>query len=165
MKNLEHEQVTERSIALTFRGAKVTGRMLAQAMRAFLRNMREPGKEKKDILPQGKQSVRQLTRAGASLQSAEITEDNIKSFERTARKYNIDFSLKKDKSVSPPKWIVFFKSKDSGAMEAAFNDFSRRTLTRSKEKPSLLQRLEKFKELAKSIAAPVRNRQRGGHEL
>ena len=164
---MEHEQVTERSVALAFRGVKLTGRMLAQAMRAFLRDrQRQPGKEAdQNKSPQGKQSIRQLTRQGASLQNMEITDDNIRSFERTARRYNIDFSLKQDKSVNPPKWIVFFKSKDSAAMEAAFNDFTRRTLTKHKEKPSLLARLEKFKELAKSIAAPVRNRSRGGHEL
>ena len=162
---MEHGQITERAVALSFRGAKVTGRMLAQAMRAYLRNRRQPGKEAKDILPQGKQSVRQLTRSGASLQSMEITDENIKSFERTARKYNIDFSLKRDKSVDPPKWIVFFKSKDSKAMEAAFNDFGTQMLRRDKEKPSLLELLAHFKKLAKSIAAPVRNRNRGGHEL
>ena len=162
---MEHEQITEKAIAMSFRGVKVTGRMLAQAMQSFLRNRKQPGKEHKDILPQGKQSIRQLTGSGASLQSAEITNDNIKSFERTARKYNIDFSLKKDKSVSPPKWIVFFKSKDSAAMDAAFTDFGKRMLLADKEKPSLLERLAQFKERAKSIAAPVRNRNRGGHEL
>jgi hypothetical protein len=162
---LEHEQITERAVALAARGTKLTARMLAQAMWAFLRNRQQGKTASQDKTTQGKQSVRQLIGSGASLQNMEITDDNIKSFERTARKYNIDFSLKKDKSVDPPKWIVFFKSKDSKAMEAAFNDFTRRTLMPRKEKSSLLQRLAHFKELAKNMAAPVRNRNRGGHEL
>jgi len=36
-----------------------------------------------------------------------------------ARKYSIDYSLKKDKSVDPPKYLVFFRAKDVDVMTAA----------------------------------------------
>ena len=38
---MEHEQVNERAVALAARGAKMTARMLAQAMLAFLRQDRQ----------------------------------------------------------------------------------------------------------------------------
>ena len=37
----------------------------------------------------------------------EITNDNIKAFESTAKKYGIDFALKKDSSEQPPRYLVF----------------------------------------------------------
>jgi hypothetical protein len=152
---MEHEQINDKSVALSIRGAKLTGRMLAQAMRAFLKKAREPTHK------HGKQSLKSLTKQGASLADLDITGDNIGSFKKIARKYNIDFALKKDDSKSPPGWVVFFKAKDSKALESAFKEYSKIELKHKKEKPSMLKRLEVFKKLVKSIAPPVKNRSRG----
>ena len=47
------------------------------------------------------------------LKNIPITKDNIKSFDRIARKYGVDYSLKKDvASKETPKYLVFFKAKD-----------------------------------------------------
>jgi len=154
-----HEQVNEKTVALSVKGAKLTGRLLAKAMRAFLKRAREP------TAKHGRQSVKSLTKQGASLTNIEIPGDDIGTFKRTARKYNIDFALKRDDSETPPKWIVFFKAKDNAALEAAFKEYSKVTLKYKPQKPSMLQRLAKFKELAKSVAAPVKNRNRGEREL
>lgn len=64
------------------------------------------------------------------LTNIEITNWNIKSFERVANKYKIDFALKKDKSVDPPRYLVFFKAKDMDVMTAAFKEFSAKELTK-----------------------------------
>lgn len=66
------------------------------------------------------------------LTNIEITNRNIKSFERVANKYKIDFALKKDKSVDPPRYLVFFKAKDMDVMTAAFKEFSAKELTKMK---------------------------------
>ena len=154
-----NEQINEKTVALSVKGAKITGRVLARAMRAFLKRAREP------TVKHGKQSIKSLTKQGASLANVEVSGDDIGTFKRTARKYNIDFSLKRDDSETPPKWIVFFRAKDSQAIESAFKEFSAVTLKYKTKKPSMLQRLAKFRELAKSIAAPVKNRKRGEREI
>ncbi len=41
----------------------------------------------------------------------EITDANIKSFDKVARKYGIDYAVKKDKSVAPPKYLIFSKQR------------------------------------------------------
>jgi hypothetical protein len=129
-------------------------------MRAFLKKAREP------TFHHGKQSVKSLTKQGASLSNIEITGDNIGSFTKTARKYNVDFALKRDDAQSPPKWLVFFKAKDADALTAAFNDYSRLMLKREKtQKPPLLEALAKAKEFIGQITVPIRNRQQGEREL
>jgi hypothetical protein len=153
------EQINERTIALSIKGAKLTGRMLAKAMNAFLKRSRASPKAKT-----GMQSVKSLTKSGASLQDAEITGENIGSFKRIARKYNVDFALKKDVSSDPPKWIVFFKSKNGAAMDAAFKEYGKIQM-KVKEKPSMLAKLQKYKEIAKQKSAPVKNRNRGERGL
>lgn len=156
------EQINERTVALSVKGTKLTAHMLAKAMRAFLKKAQQPHKIK---VKSGRQSVRSLTKQGASLANIEVSGDDIGTFKRVARKYNVDFALKRDDSETPPKWIVFFKAKDSQALESAFKEFTQITLKQKTRKPSMLERLDKFKEIAKSVSAPVKNRDRGGHEL
>jgi hypothetical protein len=146
---MEHEQINDRTVALSMRGAKMTGRMLAKAMEAFLNKAKEPH------IKQGKQSLKSLTKQGASLSDIEISGENIGTFKKIARKYNIDFALKRDDSTDPPKWIVFFKAKDDKAIESAFKEYASITLKQKKDKEPMLPKLEKFKELAKSAPKKV----------
>lgn len=103
------EQINEKTVALTVRSTKLTGRLLAKALNAVLHKM----KRARDAPPHGKQTLKQLAKQNAGLSNIEITNRNIKSFEPYARKYGIDFALKKDVSLTPPKWLVFFKGRDA----------------------------------------------------
>jgi translation initiation factor 2B subunit (eIF-2B alpha/beta/delta family) len=156
---MEHEQINDKSVALSIRGAKMTANALAGAMRAFLKKAREP------TVKHGEQSLKSLSKQGSSLADIEISGENIGSFKRIARKYNIDFALRKDATKDPPHWVVFFKAKDSKAIESAFKEYSAIELKHKKVKTPMLKRLEKFKELAKSILPPAKNRNRGEREL
>ena len=150
---MQHEQVNDKTVALCIKGGKMTARVLADAMKSFMKKAREPTHK------HGKQSLKSLTKQGMSLTEIEIPGE-IGTFKRTARKYNVDFAVKRDDSVKPPNYVVFFKAKDDKAIESAFNEYSK-TVLKQKDKPSMLKRLEKFKELAKSILPPVKNRERG----
>ena len=97
--------------------------------------------------------------------SIDITEKNIKSFERVAKKYGIDFALKKNPGKG--EYYVFFKARDDDAMQAAFAEYAAKTVQRkAPEKPSVLQQLSHFKETVKNMARDTaKNRDKGGHEL
>ena len=56
---------------------------------------------------QEKVTVKELAKQNAGMVNIEITDKNIKSFERYARKYGINYALKKDKSKEPPVYLVF----------------------------------------------------------
>ena len=152
------EELEQKTVAISIKAAKLTGRMLAKAVAAVARQMQKP--------PRGKQTVKQLARQNAGMTNIEITDGNIKSFERVARKYGVDFALKKDNG-SPPRWLVFFKARDTDALTAAFTEFSRDTLKRA-ERPSVRETMRKFRELIKTavIDRPKeKQRERGGPEL
>lgn len=90
----------------------------------------------------------QLMGQNQGLTNIEITNHNIKSFERVANKYKIDFALKKDKSMDPPRYLVFFKAKDVDVMTAAFKEFSAKELIKA-NKPSIQKRLTKYQQQTK----------------
>ena len=112
--------------------------------------------------PQGKQSLKQLMKQNAGVSNIEITEGNIKAFESTAKKYGIDFALKKDATESPPRYLVFFKGRDADVLTAAFKEFSAKKLTQEK-KPSIRKLLSTLKEAAQgknAERAKVKNKDR-----
>ena len=146
---MEHEQINDKTVAIAVKAVKITGRLLAKAMEAFLKKIKEPHET------HGKQSVKSLTKQGAALTDIDISGDNIGTFKKTARKYNIDFALKRDDATHPPKWIVFFKAKDDKAMQSAFRDYTSSILVKQTKKASMLAKLTKFKALALSTPHKV----------
>ena len=153
------EQVNEKTIALYIKTGKLTADTLQKAMKSLLNQM----KKQKDKQPHGKQTLKQLMKQNTGVSNIEITEDNIKAFESTAKKYGIDFALKKDTTENPPRYLVFFKGRDADVLTAAFKEFSAKKLTQDK-KPSIRKLLSDFKEKAASLnaqRAKVKNKDRG----
>lgn len=93
----------------------------------------------------GKQSYKELKSQGSGLSNIEITDGNIKSFERVAKKYRLDFALKKDSSTKPPTYYVFFKGQDTEMMNLAFKKYLGVQMNK-KDKPSIMEKLMHFKD-------------------
>lgn len=93
----------------------------------------------------GKQSYKELKSQGSGLSNIEITDGNIKSFERVAKKYRLDFALKKDSSTKPPTYYVFFKGQDTEMMNLAFKKYLGVQMNK-KDKPSIMKKLMHFKD-------------------
>lgn len=139
-------------ISLSVRATKMSANVLKSAIRRFLTAQ----KNKSPKVYKGKQSVKHLAKGGEKLTNIEITDQNIKSFSRVARKYGIDFSLRKDKSEDPPRYFVFFKAKDTDTMTAAFKEFLGKEMDKDK-KPSIREKLRK---LVKEVADKNKERTR-----
>ncbi|MGO0985123.1 PcfB family protein [Clostridioides difficile] len=122
----------------------MTSAVLVKALRKLL----EAQKNKSQELPKGKQTLKNLMKHNTGISNLEITNDNIKAFSSTARKYDIDFSLKKDSTTEPPRYLVFFKGRDADVMTAAFQEFTAKSLSQEK-KPSIRKLLSGMKELVK----------------
>ena len=144
------EQNNEKIVALSFRSAKVTSDVLVKILKKFLALQ----KNRKPKIVRGKQSLKKLIHGNenASVTNIEINDKNIKAFEKTARKYGIDYSMKKDKSTDPPQYTIYFRAKDSEIMTKAFKDFLNSHSEKKEKKPSILKRL--------SSLVKIRNKER-----
>ncbi len=98
------EEVTQKTIAFSIKSAKLTIQVLQAAARKFLETQNK-GKTK---LHHGQQSLKQLKKHGAALSNIEITDANIGLFKPCAKKYGVDFTLRKDATTQPPHYIVIF---------------------------------------------------------
>ena len=135
------EEVTQKTIAFSIKSAKLTIQVLQAAARKFLETQNK-GKTK---LHHGQQSLKQLKKHGAALSNIEITEANIGAFKSCAKKYGVDFALRKDKTTQPPHYVVIFKSKDADNLEQAFREFTAKTLSKE-QRPSIRKVLSAMKQ-------------------
>ena len=106
-------------------------------------------------VPHGKQSVRKLMAHGTATNSIELSGD-AKSFDRVARKWNVDYAFYK---TGPDKYLLFFKSGQADAITACFSEYSRRVLKRSKSQRVPIR--EQLKRAAAELARqPSHKRER-----
>ena len=135
------DEVRDKSVALVInvgrKGGRLTEELLKWAIREYQKKANEPA--------HGKQSVKQLIRQDAGVQNIEITDKNVKSFEKAARKYGVDFAVKKVPSEN--KYLVFFKARDADALNAAFAEYTAKTLGKETQKPSLRKQLSQLKQM------------------
>lgn len=177
------DEVNEKTIALCVQCGKMTADVLKAAMRKYLNEMEQHRQGKKQTRqaekngraqergrlkeqkhqqkkePHGKQSLRKLKEGGAKLANIAITDQNIKSFEKIARRRNIDYSLKRDNSVSPPKYLVFFRTKDIDDITDAFKEYAGVTLKKTR-KPSVRKKLQNAIERLAKHRERVKTRQK-----
>lgn len=158
------EEVEQRTVTLTITGAKLTGRTLKWAIRQFMNHQSKVKAKRAQALavtPKGKQTVQELVGQNQGVQNIEISDKNIKDFDRVARKYGIDYALKKDTTEAVPKYLVFFKARDGDALNAAFREYSS-VVAKKKARPSIIQKLRVVNPLEQAVKKDkVRHKDKG----
>ena len=136
------EEVTQKTIALVIKTAKLDANVLKAAMKMYLNHHKQKAQR-----THGKTSVKKLIGEGVGASSIEITDGNIKSFERVAKKYNVDFAIKKD------------KGRDADAIAQAFKEFVYGN-EKKKGRVSLREKLNHFKDAVSQDKNRERSREK-----
>ena len=126
------------------KASKLTARSLAYALRAVGRKIAKEYRASKT--PHGKQSVKKLMAHGVATNSIELSGD-IKTFDRVARKWNVDYAFYK---AGPDKYLLFFKSGQADAITACFSEYSKKVLNKSKSRRTPIR--EQLKQGADQLA-------------
>ena len=81
------DEVNNKTIALAIKGGKVTAETLEKALKKLLQEI-EKSKQtnSQPKIYRGKQSVKHLVQQNTAINNIEITDGNIKAFQRTANK-------------------------------------------------------------------------------
>ena len=153
------EEIENRTVNLAISTTKLTARGIIRLAAKGLAYIKRKSREAalKNEKPDGRQTIQQLIGQNQGVTNIDISQTDLKGFEKYARKYGIDYAITKDKSVFPPKYLVFFKARDADAMTAAFNAYSAEVLAKSK-RPSTLSKLHKLIDAVKSIPTKVTSR-------
>jgi len=152
------EEVDSRTIALVINSAKLTGRVFKMAISQFLAHC----KNKKTVIPHGKQSVKQLIGQNQGVTTFESNDIDVKGFERYARKYGVDYAIKKVRdNTGKAKFIVFFKGRDKDAIDTAMREYVANAITPEK-KPSIMKKLHEMSAKVQNKVLEIsKSKQRG----
>ena len=93
------------------------------------------------VIHHGKQSVRALIAQNQGVSNMDVSDKDLKGFEKIARKYNVDYAIRKTKG-HPPKYLVFFKARDNDALIGTMQEYTRKKEYK-KDHPSILKRLSR----------------------
>ena len=154
------EEVENRTLTLAVNGTKFTGRMLKAAIGKYMAHRREVKQQKNrdgPVVHHGKQSVKQLVGQGQGVDSIELTDPSTREFDRIARKYGVDYAIKRDRGSDPPRFLIFFKGRDNDAITAAFQEYAGKKV-RKASRPSVLQKLAVFKDTVRDSAEKVKKK-------
>jgi len=149
------EEVEQKTFNIVVSTTKLTARTILNAGRTALQQYQSKLLADKSS---GKQSVRMLLRQNRGVSSVEIDKTNIKGFERYAKKYGIDYAIRKDTSEVPPRYLVFFKAPDAEAFHSAFKEYSASLLNNDK-RPSVLAKLHELVQAAAELPGKVRHKE------
>ena len=149
------EEVEQKTFNIVVSTTKLTARTILNAGRTALQQYQSKLLADKSS---GKQSVRMLLRQNRGVSSVEISKTGIRGFERYAKKYGIDYAIRKDTSEVPPRYLVFFKAPDAEAFQSAFREYSASLLNKDK-RPSVLARLQELVQAAAELPGKVRHKE------
>ena len=120
------EEVNQKTVALSIRTTKLTGKVLAAALGKVVRALQKH--HQKALTPQGRQSVKKLMNHYGG---------------KSAMPYV---------GVSPGHYLLFFKANQADAITAAFQKYSAKVLNKEQDKASILGQLRKFTEQIRTQA-------------
>ena len=140
------EEIENKIVVMITNCTKLTAAELRRALEKVLAQVKSSRsrKHQKEKEPHGQMTVKELAQKDKGMQSIEVNDSTIGSFNRVARKYGIDFAPFKVKGEN--KYMVFFKAPDADAMTAAFTEYTQKQVKKA-SRPTILQRMEHFKSL------------------
>ena len=163
------EELERQTVALVFNASKLTAQTLSEAMKKAMDvGLKELSKFKDKLErqekeePTGKMSLKELVGKGASTDNMEIDKDGIKTFQKTAAKFGVDYAVYKEPlKDNQNKYYVFFQAKDTSVIHAAFNEY---TTKMEQRRESVQKKLEKKQEIVNRRKEKARNVEKHRHK-
>lgn len=125
MSRVDDKGNFQKIISFSYQGAKMTSEVLKELIGSYL-----SGDKKSQQVRYG-----DLAKKG-KLDSIEITENNIGDFVDTAKKYDIDYALKRDSSTVPPTYHVFFSVGNAENFKKAFAEYAQGVSVKLNKQPN-----------------------------
>jgi hypothetical protein len=157
------EDVNDRSVNLAVRVGNLSGRTLRKAIGIILAAIKNNNKMPKDEkVKYGRTTLKQLQRQNDGLSTVELKQADLRLLNKTMKKHGVDFAVTKD---GKGKHTLFFKGKDVDSVTHAFEQYAKKVLKQSKDKPGIKATLADAKKISQSLSQnrdKEKNRNRGG---
>ena len=148
------------AVQVLYTGTEITFKALREIIKKLLENKNKP--------QYGQQSLKKLNIQGRQLESINLPNEDIQLFKRELKRYNVDFSVMKDKKADK-RYIIFFKGQDVDRVYKGLESCVRGLDQTQAGKP-INQRIQeaiqkyKDKDISKNVKERQREKSRGSRE-
>ena len=149
------EELERKTVALAFNAGKFTLEEILNAMKKAVDSGLKSIPKNRE--PKGQMTLKELIGKGNKAEKIEIAEDSLKSFQRTANKYNVDYAIHKVPENGAYKYYVFFQAKDYASIDSAFKEY---VYKNDKKKESLKQKIKENKDKIKQRKDKEKSKER-----
>lgn len=144
-----NEEVSDKTLNLEIKAAKITAKLIIQQIKKLLKEAKKFGGMEKFVSEKGNEvKLKDLVQKG-QLEEITIKETELKRLKKELNKYDVKFSVMKDKNTK--QYSLFFQAKDVKIMDKAFKKVLADLEKKTERKESIHKNLEKFKEIVKNI--------------
>lgn len=155
-----NEEVNRQVIAIIKRGNIKSAKAIIDLMKKLLEKASKEGKSLSKFIQEKKPtSVKDLVQKG-KVETLELNNLDFKSLKRDLHKNGVKFSIKKD--LTTGNNIIFFQAKDEKIMEQAFKGAVAKFAGKNKQRESVMNKLNVFKDKVKSM--PQKDKIREKHQ-
>ena len=124
------DTISNKSLTFTFKATEITYDVIISMLDKLLQ---DKTKEKR-----GKQSIKDLRKKG-NLQVIDVTDETLKKLQKQMRKFNIDYSILKNKTEEK-QYTLFFRSYDAELLNKAMESFLKGNF---KERESIAEKIKR----------------------
>ncbi len=155
-----NEEISNRVVNIEVNVLKATYQEILSQVKKLQQRSKQHGGLDKLIKTEGNEvKLKDMVKKG-QLEEINVKDGELKELKKELNKHGVKFSVMKDKETGTHS--VFFQAKDTKVMNKAFQNVLSNIEKKEKNKESIHENIEKFKEMAKNSLSKdkVKNKQK-----
>jgi hypothetical protein fuD12_06825 len=156
-----NEEISNKTLSIAVQEGRNIARAIWEEIKKLVEKAQEEGKSIKKFIQDNSSEVKlkDLVKKG-QLEEIPVKDAESKELRKQLNRHGVKFSVMKDKETGTHS--VFFQARDLKVMEHAFKKSLQEVQNDGKSKPSIIEQIKKFREMAKNAISKdkVKNKEK-----
>jgi len=156
-----NEEISNKTLSIAVQEGRNIARAIWGEIKKLVEKAQKEGKSIEKFIQENSSEVKlkDLVKKG-QLEEIPVKDAELKELRKQLHRYGVKFSVMKDKETGTHS--VFFQVRDLKVMEHAFKKSLHEVQNKGKSKPSIIEQIKKFREMAKNtiLKDKVKNKEK-----
>ena len=156
-----NEEISNKTLSIAVQEGRNLAKAIWELIKKLVEKAQKEGKSIEQFIQDNSSEVRlkDLVKKG-QLEEIPVKDAELKELRKQLHRYRVKFSVMKDKETGTHS--VFFQARDLKVMEHAFKKSLQEVQNKGKSKPSIIEQIKKFREMAKNTISKdkVKNKEK-----
>ena len=156
-----NEEISNKTLSIAVQEGRNITRAIWGEIKKLVEKAQKEGKSIEKFIQENSSEVKlkDLVKKG-QLEEIPVKDAELKELRKQLHRYGVKFSVMKDKETGTHS--VFFQARDLKVMEHAFKKSLQEVQNKGKSKPSIIEQIKKFREMAKNTISKdkVKNKEK-----